>query len=312
MRIPEAALCACLALAVPALSAAPTTAPAANAAVALKPMAAAPDSPAAPSAVAALADSTTRAPDTASALPSDSRAIVVSAQAIVHEKPDVLADALRLLYAGEIVNVLETVRDADQALWARISMGSAQGFVRQTDLRPGTYQVAREWRREPVLRDDRPLSFSFLLGAETFGGGMAIHYLPFSRLGFSFTVGSILDEGVMKGTALGLGALTYLALNDISPFVETGFTRLSYHEGKATLRVESFYLSLGVEWIFSSGIFVNAMVTYSRSADVEVAFNYDIAKSGGTQVPPDFGVLDPGDDETFQFVLPGFSLGYAF
>ena len=288
MRIPEAFLCACLALAAPSL--------AADAAAA----------------AAAPVDSAARMTDTASAFPSDSRAIVVSAQAIVHEKPDVLADALRLLYAGEIVHVQETVRDADQALWARISMGRVQGFVRQTDLRPGTTQVAREWRRETVLRDDRPLSFSFLLGAETFGGGMAIHYLPFSRLGFSFTVGSIMDEGEMKGTSLGMGALTYLALNDFSPFVETGFTRLSYHEGKATLRVESFYLSLGVEWIFSSGVFVNAMVTYSRSTDVEVAFNYDIAKSGGTQVPPDFGVLDPGDDETFQFVLPGFSLGYAF
>lgn len=294
MRIPEAALCACLAWFLSAHAAEPQTHSTAIAASTTVP------------------DSTARVQDTISALPSDSRAIVVSVQAIVHEKPDVLGDAMRLLYAGEIVHVLEVVRDPDQALWARISMGRTQGFVRQSDLRLGTAQVARDWRRETILRDDRPLSFSFLLGAETFGGGMAIHYLPFSRLGMTFTVGSVLEDRVMKGTALGLGVISYLALSDISPFVETGFTRLSYHEGESTLRVGSFYLSLGVEWIFSNGIFVNAMVTYSRSADMEVTYNYDIAKSGDLEVPADFGVLDPGDDATFQFLLPGFSLGYAF
>lgn len=295
MRIPEALLIAALAWAGSSRAAEPAPAPAAIAV---------PDTFSRPA--------MSPAADTSAALPGDSRAIVISPQAIVHEKPDVLADAIRLLYAGEIVHVVEAVRDADQALWARIAMGRVSGFVKQSDLRQGTTAVARDWRRAVVLRDDRPLGFSFLAGAETFGGGMGIHYLPFSRLGLAFTVGSILDGETMKGTCLGLGLLSYLSLTDISPFVETGFTRLSYHQGKSTLRVNSYYLSLGAEWIFSTGIFINGRVTYSRSADVEVAFNYDVAEAGNVQVPADFGALDPGDDATFQFVLPGLSLGYAF
>ncbi len=252
------------------------------------------------------------APAGKDSLPPPGRAIVVNEQAIVHDKPDVLANAQRLLYAGEIVNVVEVVRDGDQALWARISMGNARGYVRLADLRMGETAGVKEWKRPVVLRDERPLAFSLKAGGEMFGYGMNIHYLPFSRLGMSFSVGSIVDGTEMKGTALSLGAVSYLALHDFSPFVETGFTRLSYHQQQAILRVESFYLSLGVEWIFSSGLFLNAMVTYSRSADVEISYDYDKAVAGNLQVPPNFGVLDPGDDATFQFVLPGVALGYAF
>ena len=294
-----ATLCVCSALTA-AAAPVPSPAPSPDAPVSAQPAA----SPAvAPGAAAATAFDS---------LPRPGHAIVVAEQAIVHDKPDVLANALRLLYGGEVVEVLEVVRDQDQALWARISMGRAEGYVRHSDLRMGESAGIREWKRPVVLRDDRPLSFSLKLGGEMFGGGMNIHYLPFSRLGMSFSVGSIVDGSEMKGTALSLGLLSYLALHDISPFVETGFTRLSYHEQQAILRVESYYLSLGVEWIFSNGVFINAMVTYSRSADVEISYDYDKAKSGNLQVPPDFGVLDPGDDATFQFVLPGISLGYAF
>jgi hypothetical protein len=244
--------------------------------------------------------------------PLPGEAIVTAAQAIVHEQPDVLSDAKRLLYGGEIVKVLELVRDPQQALWARIAMGVEFGFVRESDLKLGSTGAARQWRPNSVTRDDRPLAFSLRAGAELFGAGMAIHYLPFSRLGMTFSVGSIIDGEDMKGTAISTGALSYLALHDVSPFVEMGFTRLSYHQEHAILRVSSFYLTLGLEWIFRSGVFINGMVTYARSTDVEVAFDYDAAEAGPVQVPADFGILDPGTDATFQFILPGVSLGYAF
>jgi hypothetical protein len=38
----------------------------------------------------------------------------------------------------------------------------------------------------------------------------------------------------------------------------------------------------------------------------------DAAGAGPIEVPSDFGILDPGADATFQFILPGVSLGYAF
>jgi hypothetical protein len=191
-------------------------------------------------------------------------------------------------------------------------MGVEFGFVRESDLKLGSTGAARQWRPNSVTRDDRPLAFSLRAGAELFGAGMAIHYLPFSRLGMTFSVGSIIDGEDMKGTAISTGALSYLALHDVSPFVEMGFTRLSYHQEHAILRVSSFYLTLGLEWIFRSGVFINGMVTYARSTDVEVAFDYDAAEAGPVQVPADFGILDPGTDATFQFILPGVSLGYAF
>lgn len=251
-------------------------------------------------------------PAAESARPGSGEATVTAPQAIVHEQPDALSDAKRLLYGGEIVKVLELVRDPQQAVWAHISMGRESGFVRESDLKLGSSGEARDWRPRTVTRDDRPLAFSLRAGGELFGAGMAIHYLPFSRLGMAFSVGSIIDGGDMKGTALSTGALSYLALHDLSPFVETGFTRLSYHQQHAILRVDSFYLTFGLEWILGNGLFINGMVTYARSADVEVAFDYDAAEAGQVEVPPDFGILDPGADATFQFILPGVSLGYAF
>jgi hypothetical protein len=239
-------------------------------------------------------------------------AIVTAEQAIVHEQPDALSDAKRLLYGGEIVRVLERVRDPQQATWARIAMGRETGFVRESDLKAANAGAPRDWRPEIVTRDDHPLGFSLRAGAQLFGPGMAIHYLPFSRLGMTFSVGSVLEDREMRGTAISFGAISYLALHNLSPFVETGFTRLSYHEAQAVLRVQSFYLTMGLEFIFRNGIFLNAMVTYARSADLEVAFDYEAAQSGPTEVPDDFGILDPGDGGTFQFLLPGFSLGYAF
>ncbi|MDB5050179.1 MAG: hypothetical protein JWO30_3250 [Fibrobacteres bacterium] len=245
-------------------------------------------------------------------LPDSSHAVVVKDGAIVFENPDVLANALRLLYAGEVIGIREVLLDPTESKWAKIDMGGVVGYVKFSDIEYSGSSKVKSWRPAVILRDERPLSFSLKAGADMFGGGMGIHYLPFSRLGATFSVGSIIDDGKMKGTSLALGVISYLALENFSPFVETGFTRLSYHESYSILRVDAFYLSAGVEYIFSSGFFVNVMATYLRSADVEVSFDYANAKSGRTEVPANFGVLDPGDDNTFQFLLPGFSLGYAF
>jgi hypothetical protein len=241
-----------------------------------------------------------------------SSAIVVKEGTIVYEKPDVVANALRLLYAGEIIDIQEIVIDPNQAKWAKVKMGEVYGYVKNGNIQYGAAVEIREWKPPVILRDEKPLSFSQKSGGELFGPGINLHYLPFSRLGLSFSVGSIIDWPEMKGTSIALGMVSYLALKDLSPFIELGFTRLSYHEKYATLRVNAFYLSGGIEWIFRSGFFFNSSLTYMRSADVEVSFDYLNAQSGLTDVPEDFGILDPGDDNTFQFVLPGFSIGYAF
>lgn len=241
-----------------------------------------------------------------------SSAIVIKEGTIVYEKPDVVANALRLLYAGEIIEIQELVIDPHQAKWAKVKMGQVYGYVKNGNIQYGAPVPIREWKPPVILRDEKPLAFSQKTGAELFGPGINLRYLPFSRLGLSFSVGSIIDLPEMKGTSIALGVVSYLALKDLSPFIETGFTRLSYHEGFSTLRVNAFYLSGGIEWIFRSGFFFNSSLTYMRSADVEVSFDYLNAKSGLTEVPEDFGILDPGDDNTFQFVLPGFSIGYAF
>lgn len=253
-----------------------------------------------------------RAEDKAKESAGPIRAVVSGEGTIVYERPDLLANALRLLYVGEVIEVLDKVVDQSGAKWARIRMGETDGFVKASAIQGIEGARYGSWQPPVVLRDQRPLSFSLRGGSEMFGAGMNIRYMPFTRLGGAFSVGSIMDYPRMKGTSLGTGLVSYLAMGNFSPVIETGFTRLSYHQDFATLRVYSFYLSVGLEYLFQNGFFANVMVTYLRSADVEVAFDYLNAKNGLTTVPPDFGVLDPGKDNTFQFVLPGVSIGYAF
>lgn len=241
-----------------------------------------------------------------------SHAVAIKDGVMVFEKPDVMANALRLLYAGEIVQVDEWFFDPRQSRWAKIKMGEAFGYVQAANLQHGDIASIKPWRPSVILRDEKPLAFSLRSGAEMFGVGMNLHYLPFSRLGLTFSVASNIDAYEMKGTSLTFGVVSYLAPSNFSPFIETGFSRLSYHQDYSTLRVDAYFLSLGVEWIFGSGFFINAMVSYSRSTDVEVSFDYPYAKAGHTDVPEYFGNLDPGSDNTFQFFLPGVSLGYAF
>ncbi|MCK5690807.1 SH3-like domain-containing protein [Myxococcota bacterium] len=239
-------------------------------------------------------------------------ATVIEQKTFVFEQPDALSNALRRLYVGEIVHVTDRITVTTGKRWAQISLGNqAFGYVEDSHL-VGTRRLeARSWQPPRVIRNERPLAFSIRGMGETFGGGLNMRYLPFSRLGFSFTAASVLDKSEMRGTALSLSMISYLSLSNFSPMLEIGFTRLSYHQGLSTLRMTALFFTAGLEWIFDWGGFANVGVTYLRNMDLEVAAEYADARDNPIETG-DYGVLDPGDENAFQSLLPLVSVGYAF
>ncbi len=65
------------------------------------------------------------------------------------------------------------------------------------------------------------------------------------------------------------------------------------------------------EWIWSSGIFVGAGLTYLRGMDMEVSTEYEVARRESFRAGS-YGVIDPKGRDDFQGVQPLFNLGYAF
>src|SRR5258708_818683 len=82
-----------------------------------------------------------------------SHAVVLKEGTIVFEKPDVLANAMRLLYAGEVVGILEVLQDPTGSKWLKIAMGGAEGYVRFADVQYGGTAKVKNWKPPVILRD---------------------------------------------------------------------------------------------------------------------------------------------------------------
>jgi hypothetical protein len=241
------------------------------------------------------------------------QASVVEERALVYEQPDLGSNVVRRLYPAEIVRVDGQLTTDDGRRWLRVRLGPEMlGYVEASRTIPTSELPQVRWRPSRVVRDERPLGIATRIGGETFGGGLNLRYLAFSRLGLSFTVGSVVDGEAMRGTSLSGGLVSYIVLWNLSPMLEAGWSRVSYHAAPAILRVNLFYVTSGLEWMFDFGFFANVAVTYYRSIDAEVAFDYGEARAERFTMPEKFGALEIGEDGTLQGLKLGGALGYAF
>ena len=232
--------------------------------------------------------------------------------AYVYEEPDKLSPILRRLYSGEIVKPVERISTSDGYKWVRVALGSASGYVSAEQLDKAAGLPETVWAPQRVLRHEMPLSLAFKGGGELFGAGLNLRHMSLTRLGLSFSVGPVLDHGAMKGTAMSGGVVMCTALSNLSPIVETGFTRLSYHDAGSTLRMSAYYLSGGLEWMFGNGIYADLGVTYVRSMDVEIVYEYEDVRDGQVSVGS-YGIFGAASEgASFQAARPMLTVGFAF
>ena len=251
-------------------------------------------------------------------------ATVVVERSFVFSEPSTQAAVLRLLYPGEMVRVVANIDTEEGIRFAKIVLSpDLFGYVASTRLSDTEPLRASYYRPPRVRREDRPIALSFRLGGETFGGGLAIRYQHFSRLGLTFAAGSLLTSSRqvglqaltkpsrIRGTVISLGLSSCPMLSNFSPLIEVGLSSVSYDKQLARLEVINLYSNVGGEYIFEDGVFIGATISYMRSLSARVSYELGSARLHDRYVPR-FGALDPGDDNVFQAFQPGMFVGYAF
>jgi hypothetical protein len=133
-------------------------------------------------------------------------------------------------------------------------------------------------------------------------------------LGMSVGVGSVLDDYQMKGSSLAFGVICMLSMDNFTPFVESGNSTLTFNDTHSTLRISSFYVNAGVEWMLQSGYYVGIGISYIRSYDVQVSFDYSYAKSNsGSLSVGNYGSFNNVEGAaSLQRLNPLLILGYSF
>lgn len=241
------------------------------------------------------------------------KAIVVSKEAYVYERPDRYAPLVRRLYVGEVVDLVgPAAAKSDGTRWAKVAIGRERtGYVPFEALADVDAVETAPWDPPRVLRDERPLSLMLRFGAETFGGAALVRYQPFTRLGVGAAAGAVHDRGRFRGTSFGGGLVFVPMATDLQPLVEVGMNRLNYRASQTTLRATNLYAGLHLEWMFESGLFASAGVAYFVNTALEVSVDYSSA-GDRTFRKESYGSLDPRGRRPFQGVRPGASVGYAF
>jgi len=239
---------------------------------------------------------------------------VVADNAVAYEEPDAASAIARRLYPGEIVEPVARVRSADGKVWFKIRLGkTAFGYVRAGSVGPAGELPESRWRKDIIVRDKRPLGGGIRGYGELFGGAVSVRYLPLTRLGATFSLGAVFDDGDMKATAFSIGIVSFFATTNISPMVEVGFSRIGYHAGLSTMRVYAFYLTAGIEWMFDFGMYLHGGVTYVRSMDIDVAVEWENARDAPVSRARTYGKLDEYmRNDVFQAIQPMFGAGYGF
>jgi hypothetical protein len=239
---------------------------------------------------------------------------VIADDATIHEGASPDSSVLRHLYRGEVVVPIAWVEGADGKRWIRVEIGPfTVGYVPARALEPAPDLKRRRWREREVVRDERPFGVGILFAGATLGGALEVRYLPLTRLGFHLMVGSVLKDWEMKGTSVGGGLTSLVALANLSPLVEIGFGQNSYHASRSALSISLFYVTAGLEWMFDFGLFIQAGVTYMRSIDIEIIYEMEDARAMEEMHLEDYGDLNSVVDEnSFQALRPTATLGYAF
>lgn len=234
---------------------------------------------------------------------------------MLYEQPSIQSPIVRRVFIGEVLKVIESIKTEQGEVWGKVYLSPTQvGYIQSmyynsTNAIEQTYWVPKE-----VLRNQMPFSLYLKGPSETFGAALMLRYLPFTRIGLTAGVGSVIDDGQIKGSTMSYGAVFMLSTNDISPFVETGSSTLTYNDTRSTLRISTFYVNAGVEWIFKSGYYFGAGVSYIRSYEVQIEFNYSYAKNSSSSLTignyGSFGKLD--GPSSLQQLNPMVVIGYSF
>ena len=113
------------------------------------------------------------------------------------------------------------------------------------------------------------------------------------------------------GFELSAGLISFPVLWKLSPMLGAGISRVSSDTADATLVMTAMYLSLGLEWMMTNGLYMGASATLVRSLNIMVAYEYQSAR-GRTLSVPEFEAFNPGTAKVYQALVPGAVVGYAF
>jgi hypothetical protein len=234
---------------------------------------------------------------------------------ILYESPTKSSPVVRRVFPGEVLKIIETVQVEQREIWGKVFLSPNQvAYVEGSVLSRADSLPQEMWRPPQVLRNQLPVSFAAKGTGELFGPGLQFRYLPFTRLGINLGAGSVLDTGRSKGFSVAYGLTCVLSMDNFSPFVETGTSTLTLNDGQSSLRISTFFVNVGVEWILRSGYFFGAGISYSRSYNIQVAYDFGYAKAfaGNLQVG-DYGSFNGlSGSESLERLNPLFTVGYSF
>jgi hypothetical protein len=254
-------------------------------------------------ALVAVAASRVRADD------SVNHAEITADQVVAYEEPNPTSVALRLLYRGEVVVVRGQVTANDRT-WLRIALGGQRSAYVAANLAGATTfaPTTSTWAPERAIRDERPVAVAALGYGISQGAGVQLRYLPFTRLGLSFSAGTILGPHGLEGSVLAFGVQGLFSLGKLTPIGEVGGAILMSEAQRSRQRIQALYVSAGLEWMFDNGLYVAALATYWRSLRIEILFPHDDA----TFVRDEYGSLDATGSSSVQRLVPALLVGYAF
>lgn len=242
---------------------------------------------------------------------SASEVLVLYEKTFVHESPSELSAIVRMVYVGEVLRVEEKL-NTESGAWFRVKIGHRRtGFVSASQVGNAADVEERVWQPERIIRNERPLGVGILGYGGVFGAGLQLRYQATTRVGVVLSTGAVVDKREVKGTMFGSGLQMHVALWNISPFIEAGIGRVSYHDKTSTQRVLYVYGKGGIEWMLDQGWYFSLFLTFMRSADIEIVYEYEDAADGASGVG-DYGFLNVGDQNALQFLRPGATIGYAF
>ena len=224
-----------------------------------------------------------------------------------------MSNIVRRVYRGEVVEVKEKFKGTGERLWVLVALGThVEGYVDASLVEGAENLDPKMWAPERIIREERPIGISIRTMGETFGAALNARLHLFSQLAISLTGGSVIDKSAMQGTALAISIQGFLTNWQFTPTIEAGLSRLSYHKDQSTLRITTLYVTAGLEWMSEWGGFAQIGLSYLRGLEAEISFEFEPAREqGNLDVPKSYGILDPGDDFTFQELRPIFSIGYA-
>jgi len=234
---------------------------------------------------------------------------------LLYDLPMTTSPVTRRVFVGEVLKIVSTVKTEQGEIWGKVFISPTQVAYLQGIYLGSSGTIQQEvWKPEKVLRSELPISFALKGSSELFGPGLELRYLPFARLGLTVGVGSVLDGGQMKGSSVAYGLICMLSMANFSPFVETGSSSLTFNDTHSTLRISTFYVNAGVEWILHSGYFFGLGVSYNKSYDVQVGYDYSYAKtSSGSLTVGNYGSFNGLDGPaSLQQINPLVILGYSF